>query len=359
MKILYATLYSAEFGMGGAERVLYYLAQEMKGRYQEQVACALNAGIFSDSLSKLNLPVYEIPHSKIHTLRILRQFQKAIGEFKPDIIHSHHRYTSFLLTQFFKNKAAILHTEHVMRRDKRFFFRYGHMATAVHESVRQNLIRHYGVPAENVFTFPNAVPPLQVDANRVQELRRLHAESGKLIALCIGRLEEQKGQRYLIGAVAKLPDAIRQKLMIVLAGEGSMRRFLEKEAAAKGVSANFVFLGHTTHVGDWLEACDFTVLPSLYEGLPLSVLEAYAAGKGVVATDIDGTREIVKPGMTGMLVRAADESALSQALEELIKNPGKIRQLNEGAKSFAREFSFNQMIKSYHDLYMKLLQRKS
>ena len=114
------------------------------------------------------------------------------------------------------------------------------------------------------------------------------------IVLTVARLDPQKGHRYLLAAATEVPEAV-----FALVGEGGERAALENQARTLGVAERVRFLGHRDDVPELLAACDLFVLPSLYEGLPLSVLEAMAAAKPVVATAIDGTTEAVVHEVTG------------------------------------------------------------
>ena len=357
MKILYGTFYHSKFGMGGAEQVLRDLARAMKERFHEDVMCIANPGLLTLSFRESEIPVAEVPLSKMKTLQILWRLQRVISDFQPDIIHSHHRYMTFLLDLFFKRKAKIIHTQHVPAWDWRGLFRYGHLATAVHEAVRRNLIETYTVPEDCVVTIPNAVPPQVPDPKELRTLcQRYPRQKGQCFALCIARLDEQKGHRHLVEAVAELPKVYQERIKIFLAGDGVLAATLKKEVVEKGVTQQFIFLGHTNKIPEFLTLCDFLVLPSLWEGLPLSILEAYSAGKPVIATDIPGSRESVRPGETGLLVPARDATSLAKALIKFIEHPPDVAAMGGSAYDFWQEkFSFERMVSAYHELYKNLL----
>lgn len=361
MRILYATLYRSEFGIGGAEYVLRDLVRNMKEKFGEEVACAMNAGDLADFLRHTGIPVFEIPRSKIKTLQILARLNQVIATFRPDIIHSHHRYLTFLLDLFFKKRSKILHTQHVLTRDKRGLFRYGHLTTAVHESVRENLISHYGAPGHLVVTIPNAVRSRAPDPVELEKLQARYPRlPGQVIGLCIARMEEQKGHLYLIQAVDQLPDSHKRKIKIFLAGDGTLAPFLKQEAARRGLAEQFVFLGHTPQIPELLTLCDFVILASLWEGLPLSILEAYTTAKPVIATDIPGSKETVRQGETGLLVPPRNAGDLSRAIRHLMDHPVEAAAMGRKGYAFWEEnFSFEKMLHAYHDLYREFSTRCS
>jgi glycosyltransferase involved in cell wall biosynthesis len=354
MKILFTHLYNRTYGMGGAEKVVLDMIHAVKLRYPDiEIHCCVNGGHMAEQIEKEGIPVSMIHLEKRKTIATLRMLTKIIHEFKPDVIHSHHRYTSYLLDVFFKSKASIIHTEHVLRQDKKLFFRYGHKATGVSESVRQNLIEYYGVPEKDAITIHNGVVAHKADPMIVESIRAQHLfENIPLKALLIGRLEEQKGHTYLIDAIKHLSIEERKRLRIFLAGDGHLEIDLKAQMKKIGVEGNFIFMGHTDRVPEYLEICDFVVLPSLWEGMPLSVLEAYSAGKAVLATNIPGTREVMLDGVTGYMVSVKSSEALAQGLKKILTQPEKLISMGENARECWQEsYSFDQTIDAYYQLY--------
>lgn len=355
MKILYTHLYDASFGMGGAEKVLLDLAVAFKQR-GETVEVAVNQSRLAEKLSEAGIPVTRIYWSKPRTLHTLQILKKTVSRLQPDIIHSHHRYTTFLSDLFLKNSAPVLHTEHVLRFDKKLLFRTGNLVTAVHETVAENLAAFFRVDPRKIVTIPNAVKKPEPGAARMNAIRqRMPKTKGELWALFIGRLEEQKGHIYLVDAVAALNSSERERLRFVLAGDGSLEAMLKKRVNDLGLEKNFFFLGHTDEVPEWLVLCDFVVLPSLWEGMPLSVLEAFSASKAVLATDIPGTREVMIDQETGWLVKARDAEAFAVGLRQVLNHPENTAVF--GARAFRRwesEYSFDVMIERYKAVYESL-----
>src|SRR5205085_1812414 len=130
-------------------------------------------------------------------------------------------------------------------------------------------------------------------------------------------LETQKGHAYLFDAwpavVREFPDA---RLLVV--GDGSLRGTLEQRARGLGITGNVVFTGFRSDVARVLDTIDALVLPSLYEGMPLTAIEASAMARPVVATAVDGTPEVVEDGVTGYLVPPAEPEALARSLVRVL-----------------------------------------
>lgn len=356
MRILYTHLYDAAFGMGGAEKVVLDIMAYIQKHYHEEILCCVNDGHMAELLEKQDIGFREIYYQKSCTVQTVRSLNEVIREFKPNLIHSHHRYTTFLLDTFFKKKAPIFHTEHVLRRDKRMLFRYGHLASGVSRSVSENLINYYRVPREHVITISNGVVKNSPDPILTESVAKQYLyDKDRIYALVIGRLEEQKGHCYLIDAVARMPEQVRSRLVIFLAGDGTLESSLKKQVAERGVEAHFVFLGHTEKVPEFLSLVDFVILPSLWEGLPLSVLEAFSAQKAVLATNIPGTTEVMIDGENGYLAEARDPDSLAQGLVKVLENPGKMRQLGQRAfRHWEESYAFVKTMEQYHQVYQRL-----
>ncbi|MFI6481291.1 glycosyltransferase [Nonomuraea sp. NPDC050663] len=152
------------------------------------------------------------------------------------------------------------------------------------------------------------------------------------LALCVGRLAQQKGQDLLLRAWPAVRDG-RPDTLLALVGDGELQPLLRESA-----SPDVLFAGAVGDARSWYAACDVVVMPSRWEGLPLTALEAMAMGRGVVAFDVPGLAEIVRPS-TGALVPAGDHQALGRALRERLDDPTMM--WNEGQEAVIRSKSFD------------------
>ncbi len=172
--------------------------------------------------------------------------------------------------------------------------------------------------------------------------------------LTLARLDEQKGHRHLIDALAKVA-AHRPDVVTILAGEGPLEDRLRAQCAALGLTERVRFLGYRRDVPELFEAADMVVLPSLYEGLPLVAIEALAAGRPMVATEVDGTPEVVIHEQTGLLVPPANPTALAAAIERLLGDPELASRLAADGRKFVREnFALQRQIEETVALYSEL-----
>jgi glycosyltransferase involved in cell wall biosynthesis len=209
---------------------------------------------------------------------------------------------------------------------------------AVSRGAADFLVHGKGYPARKVVVIPNGrdltrfVPGAHRDGVR----KELGLDRDAPVVGVVGRLETQKGHVYLLDAwpaiVRRHPDA---RLLVV--GEGSLREELLNQARDLGITDSVIFTGFRSDVPRILDAIDILALPSLHEGMPLTVIEAAGAGRAVVATAVDGTPEVVLDGRTGHLVPPLDPPALARALLALLGDPDAVTRMGREAHRWAHE----------------------
>ena len=231
-------------------------------------------------------------------------------------------------------------------------------AIAVSDSTRRFLIDERHVPASRVRLIWNGAP-LDEFAPVCRE-RALAARGGcgipedALLVGTIGRLNAQKGHRYLLEAAALLV-ARQPRLRVLIAGDGDLRGELQRQARALGIADRVVFAGHRTDVPDLLGALDVFCVSSVYEGTPLALFEAMAGGKAIVSTAVDGCREVLEDGSTGLLVPPQDPAALAASLERVLSDHGLRQALGKAALAASRRYDVRACVEAMQSLYDELL----
>jgi glycosyltransferase involved in cell wall biosynthesis len=197
---------------------------------------------------------------------------------------------------------------------------------AVSEANRQYLQRTKGYPSRKLRVVPNGRDLSAyggVPHARVLELRaQLGLSAGDRVAVVVGRLEEQKGHRYLLEALPELVSVWRN-FKVILVGEGSLRSQLQAQCTQLHLEQHLIFAGHRSDVTPFYSLAEFVILPSLYEGMPLAAIEAGAAGRALIATSVDGTVEVVEPERTGVLVPKESPEHLAAAISDLLAHSQK------------------------------------
>jgi glycosyltransferase involved in cell wall biosynthesis len=179
------------------------------------------------------------------------------------------------------------------------------------------------------------------------------------VVLSTGRLAEQKGLEYLIRAAPLLRPELAST-SIVIAGDGPLGERLSRLVSDLGVGDLVKILGFRSDVGDLLAASDLVVLPSLWEGLSISLLEAMAAGKPVVTTLIGSNREVTDDGRAAVLVPPKNPAALAAAIRALAADPARREALGREGHAVQRErYTIRRMLDAYESEYDRLLRQPS
>jgi glycosyltransferase involved in cell wall biosynthesis len=212
---------------------------------------------------------------------------------------------------------------------------------------------------EQVIAIPNGVPSDRVEARRSRaEVRAELGIGDAFMILSTGRLAEQKGLEYLIRAAALLRRGM-PAARIVLAGDGPLGRELAELVASLGLEDAVALLGHRSDIGDLLAASDLVVLPSLWEGLSISLLEAMAAARPVVTTSIGSNREVTNDGEAAVLVPPKDPESLAAAIRSIATDEAYRQALGMKGQQVQRErYTVSRMLDAYMGEYERLLGQK-
>jgi len=175
------------------------------------------------------------------------------------------------------------------------------------------------------------------------------------VILTVARLDQQKGLVFLLEAAAQVPEAV-----FVIVGEGPERGTLQTKCQALGLENRVIFAGFRQDIPAWLGHCTLFVLPSLYEGVPISLLEAMAAGKPVIASAIPGNMEALTHAESGWLVTSGDAGALANAIRILLADPNLAQRLASAGQSRVKtdfsSWAINQQVVQLYDELLKKTQ---
>jgi glycosyltransferase involved in cell wall biosynthesis len=234
-------------------------------------------------------------------------------------------------------------------------------AIAVSGSTREFLIRERFVPEDRVELIWNGAPLSEfAPAGRERALaarRALGLPEDAPVIGSIGRLNAQKGHRFLLDAAALLRDR-RPDVWTLIVGDGDLMDELRQQAARLGLDDRVVFAGHRSDVPDLLAALDVFCISSLYEGTPLALFEAMAAGRPIVSTAVDGCREILVDESNGLLVPPEDVEALAGALDRVVSDPALREALGRQALEDSRRYDVKACVERMEALYQELLREK-
>lgn len=353
---------------GGAERVLVHIMTHLdRSRFDVSAIC-LAGPCGSDleaMLERAHVPVQFLGKRPGFDPRMFGRVTRALLQADADVIHSHvhvlrYVYPYILYSRFLRHRPRMLHTVHSLaefevepraRFIQRLSFRAGVIPVAVAQEVSQSLTRLYGVPPAAVV--PNCLP---VERYCRPAVARSHwrAEAGFAydtpLVTCVAGLRPEKNHELLLQAFARSSAAARDAHLL-LAGGGKTED-LQQLAAALGIAERVHFLGVRTDIPDLLAASDLFVLASKYEGNPLCIMEAMAAGLPVIAPRVGGIPELVTDGVEGLLVEPSQIESLARALDVLLAD--RKLQARFGAASLKRafaQFDVRHMVAGYQALY--------
>jgi len=231
-------------------------------------------------------------------------------------------------------------------------------AIAVSGSTREFLVRERHVPRERVRLIWNGAPLDEfapVSRERALAARKaLGLPDNAVVFGTIGRLSAQKGHAFLLNAARDVLAAHATARLLVV-GDGDLLAPLREQAHALGIADRTVFAGHRTDVPDMLGALDVFCISSLYEGTPLALFEAMAAGKAIVSTAVDGCREVLTEGETGLLVPPQDAPALAAALARAVGDPKLRVSLGMRAREASRLYDVRACVDAMQALYDDVL----
>lgn len=343
-------LLTPNLDIGGAQETIRGLAKYFPRKGIDVVVCSFRDGELRREIEDLNVPVEIVPDRK-HSAVALPLFIAEMVRRRKNLLElcENHRVTAvqtqglgsldFLAMTLaprvavwwtIQNAAFQLRPEHLPRfpwlfKAKRLTHRVlywlGHSLVSGVIAVSPETAESYSsysARRQRIFTVPNAVDtemyPAPVD--RPEKRSGIGIGPDETLAIMVATFKSQKGHRYLVSALDMVADDFPD-LRVALVGDGELRAQIETMVRDLGLEHRFLFLGSRRDVPELLAASDLFILPSLWEGLSVALLEAMASEVPVIATDVSGTRSLIVDGETGLLVPPGDAVALAAAMRSL------------------------------------------
>ncbi|TAK11328.1 MAG: glycosyltransferase [Anaerolineae bacterium] len=231
---------------------------------------------------------------------------------------------------------------------------------AVSAQVAEQAVNEEGVRKARVRVIENGIQPLppSTPAARAELRQELGIAEKELLVLTVARFKIQKGYTYLMDAIPQAMTACPQAVF-AFAGDGPLRAEMQVKAKTLGIEQNVRFLGVREDVPALLGAADVYVMPSLWEGLPIALLEAMSLGLPCVVTAVEGVRDILRDGENGRLVAPEDAAGLAKAMVETLNDPtGRARMGAAAQALFAQKYTVARMCGEYEAVFDELLDGK-
>ena len=344
------------FGNGGAENMVSRLTSHLDlNRVEAEVIC-----IYGDrqnnelerNIWKHGVPIKYIHKGKGFSLSAIIRLNQELADFRPQIIHTHLSACVYCIPWVLTHQITMLHTVHNMPayeliKPKRILMSIMYkirkaVPVAISHEIQRLMKEEYKLNTKVELVY-NPVDIVKFDFH-------LKENHNKYTIVSVGRLSIQKNQQLLFQAFEKVLEVDKEAELYIL-GDGPLRNKLETYILKHKLEHNIYLEGNVNNVEDYFAKADVFALSSSYEGLPLAVLEAMAAGLPIVSTDVGGVRDIVTDN--GILVNPGDVDDLSHAMI-LLKDNRKLRdQMSICSKHNIVRFDTKIIAKYYVDLYEK------
>lgn len=356
--------------VGGAEVLAARLARQLRGSYRFLFVCLDQLGTLGEELRAEGFTVEVVNRRPGLDWRSILRLARLLRREGVGLLHAH-QYTPFfyaLTARWLGRRIPILFTEHgrhfpdYPRRKRilvnRLLLSRRDRVAAVGEAVRQAVITNEGIPAERVEVIYNGID-LDVFGEGRQDRdsvrRDMRVGPNDLAVIQVARLDYLKDHLTAIRALGRVA-ARHPQVRLVLVGEGPERQKIEAEVRQRRLTAHVRFLGLRKDVARLVPAADVFLLTSISEGIPLTLIEAMAAGLPVVSTRVGGVPEVVVEGRTGLLAPAGDDSALAEHILSLATDAARRQRMGHAGRQRAHSmFSEEQMHASYRRLYEEVL----
>ncbi|HET9065631.1 MAG TPA: glycosyltransferase [Gemmatimonadales bacterium] len=349
-------------GIGGQEMVIHSLVSHADLRRFRPIVLALHdGGPVADRIASLGVPVEVLGGGEAGTVTLIRRLAARLRTHCPDILHTHNPAPHQLgaVAHVLARVPALIHTKHgrnnfptrTRRWAEQMAGRVTDLVVPVSEDAAEVARTVDRVPARKIRVIHNGIDLTALGMAEVLPSGRAPR------AVHVARLNRVKDQRSLLASTRLLVDR-HPGFHLDIVGDGPMGAELRALATALGLDSAVTFHGMQDDVTPYLANADLFLLPSLSEGIAITMLEAMGSGLPVVATDVGGNREVVVQGETGLLVPAGDPTSLADAVDQLLADPARARSWGAaGRQRVETDFNIAGTVRAYEAAYLEVLGR--
>jgi glycosyltransferase involved in cell wall biosynthesis len=312
--------------------------------------------------------------SPIPDARALAGLVSLIRSFRPHVIHTHLSKAGLIgrVAALAASNAPRVHTFHGNVFDgyfsprvsrmilgvERALGRHTHALIALSEAQRDELLERHIAPASRIHIVPLGIDLARfAGSDRGHAREHLHVDRDAPVVLAVGRMVPIKRLDRLITAMETVAAAVPAS-RLYLVGGGPERAELERIVRERRLDQTVTFVGWSTETPDWYCASDVVALSSAREGTPLALIEAAAAGRPSVATAVGGVSDVVRDGLTGVVVADGDEAGLATALIGLLSDKSKAEEFGRAARAGSGRFGDGRLVEDLDCLYRALLRER-
>jgi glycosyltransferase involved in cell wall biosynthesis len=354
--------------IGGAEMMLLKILPRLQTDFDNYVCCIRGNGVVGRKLEALGIPVYYLGLDGLFDFRVIKRFKGIIQNVELDLLVTYLIHADIfgrIFGRLFGVKRIIssVRVKLIQPRYLPLLFVDGLTSFLVDhyhfnsKTVADMYQRYFFLPQSKITVIPNGIEidRYQLSLDISEKRRRLGIPEGIKIIGCVAKLRRQKGHTYLISAFSNIAKE-RSDVLLLLIGGGAEESKLRQQVARLGLEKSIIFLGNRDDVPELLQLIDVFVLATLFEGMSNALMEAMAAGKAIVTTNIPENAEFILNGKTGLLVPVRDSKGLEKGIVNLLEN--KERRLRIGKEAFQKtqkDFSLENVVSQYKKLFATFL----
>lgn len=373
MMIKVLNLISSPYGLGGAEKLLldmdgFYDRQNFSISYCNLFNSSEKSSLFSQALIDDNIPKFDVAGQHLHNIpQIVFRLLGLVRSDRIDIVHTHLFHASLvgsivgklekchrtIITQHYTQNAV---DKFHQRKIDKLTVRFADHLIAISSAVKSDLLAQ-GVKESKIRVISNGINLDEFDKEAEKENLLLDdlKKQGKYIIGSVGNLHKRKDHLTLLRAMAevivKFPNA-----HLVIIGEGLERPILENFLRENQLEGNVSLIGFQSSVPPLFKDFDLYVHSSRAEPFGIAILEALAAQKAVIATEVDGVVDIIENGSNGFLVPPQNPQAMASLIIRAIENPQKVCEMGQrGRKAVVENFRIENTVREYQNLYEEIV----
>ncbi|MDE6091303.1 MAG: glycosyltransferase family 4 protein [Duncaniella sp.] len=349
-----------EFGLAGAETMCENLTYELVNKGNEVIVVSLYNfhSPITERIENSNIPLLYLNKKPGLDISIIKKIRNIIKQYRPDIVHTHRyllKYVAIAVVGL--NIKSIVHTVHnIAQKENNLVDRYiNKIIFKCKQAVPVALSKEIQSTISEVYNFPVNELPVVFNGFSIKDVspKIEYSFKDKIRIINVGRYTSVKNQLSLIEAVNKLHKE-NSEIELNIYGDGPLKAELNQKIKELKAENYIHENGLTDKVTEKLRESDIFILPSVYEGMPMTIIEAMSLGLPIIASNVGGIPDMIEDGRNGLLCNTNVESIYS-SLKLLIENEQLRETLGRGALIQAEVFSAEQMAKSYVELYNRLI----
>lgn len=350
--------------VNGSEKIALDIAEGIDTKKFDVYFAIPMEGDISERLENKKIKKIVYNNGRLNTISFqgAKNLLKIIKKIKFDIIHAHSSSIPSLLGKIAGVKLKIETRHGLFYSDaelenlskKRFFFEYSKkfyhdIITTVSENDKKRLVKYFKYDEDKLVNIYNGIDVKKLKS--YSKKKSLENKSEIFLIGNVGRFTYQKNQELLLNVFSKLVEKF-PKLRLQVIGDGELKNNLLIQIDELELSDYVEIVPYQKNIYEYIAKLDLMVMTSRFEGIPLVALEAMAIGTPVLSSNVGGMNEIIKDNETGILVSSFDENEFVDKISDLINNPEKLEKISGNALNYIQNFSVENMVKNYEELYL-------